>query len=311
MKISVVIPLYNKKHTIIETVKSIQDQTFQPLEVIIVNDGSTDGSEKLIKDCNYPIVKLITQCNMGVSSARNRGIDEAKGEWIAFLDADDEWDTHYLETIKMLAFTYPNCAVLATAYEIEDYLGIRKSAIIKRLQITGEHGILDNYFEVASCSNPPLCSSAVAVKKESILSIGGFPVGVKAGEDLLTWAKLSMKYKIAYSKRILSVFLLDPSHSILEIPSRLPDEDDFVGRELKEIYLTSDRKLRKDIKKYISLWYKMRASVYLRNNERPKVWENSLRSIKFDFFNYKNYFFLILSFMPYRLQRAIAKIYSK
>lgn len=78
------------------------------------------------------------------------------------------------------------------------------STIIKKLPFKGEDGILSNYFEVASCSHPPICSISIMVKKNAIQSIGGFPVGVKSGEDLLTWARLAVQEKIAYSRKPLS-----------------------------------------------------------------------------------------------------------
>ena len=107
MKISVVIPLYNKRTSVIRALNSVLSQTIQPEEIIVVNDGSTDGSEQLVNELNHPLVRLINQPNAGVSAARNRGIKEAKGDWIAFLDADDEWMPEYLETIKSLSEKYP------------------------------------------------------------------------------------------------------------------------------------------------------------------------------------------------------------
>lgn len=95
--ISVIIPMYNSKDTIKGAIESVLNQTYQePIEVIIVNDGSTDGCEKIVEEMilnNHTnrIIKLINKPNGGVSSARNRGIKEASGEWIALLDSDDIW----------------------------------------------------------------------------------------------------------------------------------------------------------------------------------------------------------------------------
>jgi len=114
MKISVIIPLFNKKDTIIKALESIFNQTVQPLEIIVVNDGSTDGSVELVEQVKHPLTRLINQKNAGVSIARNRGINEAKGDWIAFLDADDFWDNDFLETINKLSNKYPSASVLIT-----------------------------------------------------------------------------------------------------------------------------------------------------------------------------------------------------
>ena len=95
--VSVIIPMYDSKNTIIDAIQSVTNQTYKgEMEIIIVNDGSKDGCEKLVyelinNNTTNHIIKLVDKENGGVSSARNRGIREANGEWIAFLDSDDVW----------------------------------------------------------------------------------------------------------------------------------------------------------------------------------------------------------------------------
>lgn len=115
-KVSVVIPLYNKAHTIVRTLCSVLTQTYANLEVIIVDDGSTDNSVNTIKQhFNDTRVKVVAQANKGVSAARNRGIAEALGEFIAFIDADDEWLPFYIETVIKEAKAYPNVGLFCTS----------------------------------------------------------------------------------------------------------------------------------------------------------------------------------------------------
>lgn len=114
--ISIVIPLYNKEKQIAHTLQSVFAQTFQDFEIVIVDDGSTDNSVMEVKKFDDPRVLLIQQSNAGVSAARNRGIEEANGELIAFLDADDEWMPEFLQTILQLKKIYFNCKVWATSY---------------------------------------------------------------------------------------------------------------------------------------------------------------------------------------------------
>lgn len=311
MKISVVIPLFNKRKTILNTLDSVFRQTYPPFEIVIINDGSTDGSEKLVYESKNPILKIFNQPNKGVSAARNEGINKSNGDWIAFLDADDIWKDNYLETISFLHTSFPECEVLATSYEFESYNGVKKASVVKRLMFKNDYGILKNYFEVASCSNPPLWTSALVVKKSALLDIGGFPSGVNAGEDLITWAKLAVKYKIAYSNKILAVFVLDRVHSVSEKPGRLPDANDFVGNELLRLKTSSDGKIKSDIGKYISLWYKMKASAFLRNGEFRNVWLNGCKSLKYNLFNYKVYLFLLMTFLPLKVRKSIARLYSE
>lgn len=168
MKISVVIPLYNKKETVLRAINSVLNQTVLPEEIIIVNDGSTDGSAQVVAQLDHPLIQLFNQSNQGVSAARNLGIAEAKNEWIAFLDADDEWLPEFLQTITELIENYPGCGVAATAYYMQDTTGRRERNHLNKLRFKGDHGIIDNYFQVASFSHPPLNSSAVALKKRRL-----------------------------------------------------------------------------------------------------------------------------------------------
>ena len=115
--ISVVIPLYNKEHQIAETLRSVLEQTFQDFEVVIVDDGSTDKSSEEALKIRDPRIRFVRQENAGVSAARNRGIEEARFDLIAFLDADDRWKPEYLQTQYDLFQKYPQCGVFACNYE--------------------------------------------------------------------------------------------------------------------------------------------------------------------------------------------------
>lgn len=100
-KISVIVPVYNAEDTIIETLDSIRNQTFTDFEVIIINDGSTDNSQILLKDyiSSDQRFQLITQNNVGVSAARNTGLDNVRGEWVCFIDSDDLIGVDYLDNL--------------------------------------------------------------------------------------------------------------------------------------------------------------------------------------------------------------------
>jgi glycosyltransferase involved in cell wall biosynthesis len=97
MRVSVVVPLYNKARYVRRCLESVCRQTFRDFEIIVVNDGSTDGSEGVVASVNDPRLILRHQANAGPGAARNRGLREARGEYVAFLDADDEWLPEYLE----------------------------------------------------------------------------------------------------------------------------------------------------------------------------------------------------------------------
>ncbi|PQJ73082.1 glycosyltransferase family 2 protein [Polaribacter butkevichii] len=306
MKISVVIPLYNKKDSIITTIQTVLNQTILPEEIVVVNDGSTDGSDAIVTQFNHSLVRLIDQKNAGVAAARNKGIEEAKHEWIALLDADDIWNINYLKEIKALATQFPYCNVLATAYEMQDYKGNKTPLKLNKIPFKEDAGILINYFEVACCSHPPLWSSAIVIKKRALQDIDGFPLGIKSGEDLLTWAKLAVKNKIAYNLNPLAVFVQDSAHTYDDKPNRIPENIDVVGKELSSLY-----KKNKNIiclKNYISSWKKMRASIYLRLGLRSKSVKAALEAIYYNPFNKMVYVYLCLTVIPNKILHRVLKI---
>jgi len=298
--ISVVIPLYNKEKQIAATLRSVFNQTFQDFEVVIVNDGSTDSSVSVVESLGDSRIRLINQKNSGVSAARNRGIDEAKGELIAFLDADDEWKPDYLETILKLIRDYPQCDVFATRYEFVDEFGNRRRSILNGGGFI--EGILENYFHVASISDAPLWTSAVVASRESIFAAGGFPIGINSGEDLLTWARLAARYKIAYCKEPKVVYYTPTTGPTGKVPPDLESTNDAVGTALIEL---SRQYPEKGIDEYVSFWYKMRSVINLGRRNRRAAFQCAVKSVRFKFTNFKSWALMALAVMPSALIRKI------
>lgn len=299
---SVVIPLYNKQELIKKTLDSLLAQTFEDFEVVVVNDGSSDNSVAVIEE-NFSDtrIRIINQQNTGVATARNRGIKEAKGEYIAFLDADDEWKSDYLATQYSLIQKYPDTSVFATNYEFKDHKGEITPTIINNLHLKGEDGIIDNYFEIASTSHPPLWTSAVVAKKSALEDINGFPIGIKSGEDILTWAKLVINGKPAYSKKVMSVYNLGEGYDYSNLPPRRQDEGDPVGKEFKKLY--KENPTVPGLRNYLSLWHKMRASVAIRYNDRWETIKESFYALKYNPANFKILPFLVMSLLPYSVNK--------
>lgn len=302
--ISVVIPLYNKERQIACTLQSVFEQTFQNFEIVIVDDGSTDNSVEEVEKFDDSRIRLIHQTNAGVSAARNRGIEEARGELIAFLDADDEWMPEYLATQYGLYQKYPECNVYACNYEFRDSEGKVTPTIIRKLPFEGEDGILSNYFEVASCSHPPLWTSAVVIKKSAIQAIGGFPIGIKSGEDLLTWARLAVSGTIAYSRKSLAMFIRDEGLFNKDQQLRVPEKEDIVGQELKKLYNINRHII--GLNKYVALWHKMRTRIFIDKKDRKKAIKECLISMKYNM-NVKILVFLVLIFLPLSFSRKVFK----
>ena len=304
--ISIVIPLYNKEKQIAHTLQSVFAQTFQDFEIVIVDDGSTDNSVMEVKKFDDPRVLLIQQSNAGVSAARNRGIEEANGELIAFLDADDEWMPEFLQTILQLKKIYFNCKVWATPY-FNSWNGNLLPITLRKIPFFEESGILTNYFKVATYSHPPICSISVAVDKQVLKSIGGFPVGIKSGEDLLTWARLAVETNIAYSTRPLAIYNMGEGYILSNLPPRRQDVGDPVGKEL--VKLLDRYPDKKALKQYISHWHKMRASVAVRCGETMEVMKEVFLALKYNVLNLKVIFFFFLMLLPSKLRAYIINRY--
>lgn len=297
--ISIIVPLYNKTTHITNTINSILYQTFHKYEIIIVDDGSTDDSIEKVMAINDEKIRLIRQQNSGVSAARNRGIKEAKYDLIAFLDADDEWKPDYLDTQYRLTRKYPECSVFACNYEFKHPDGNISQTIIKKLPFKGIDGILSNYFEVAGCSHPPICSISIMVRKSAIENIGGFPVGIKSGEDLLTWARLAANYKIAYSRKALAIFNIE-GYNFSDRPKRIPSEFDYVGNELEKL---RQQYHSPGLCKYNSQWHKMRSSIFLRLLMKKKSIREALIGLRYNPLNFKLYAYIILNLLPDRIKK--------
>lgn len=266
--ISVIIPLYNKEKLIGKTLRSVLEQTYQDFEIVVVNDGSTDNSVTEVEKIADPRIRLIHQQNAGVSVARNKGISEAKGEFIAFLDADDEWNADYLNVQHLLIDKYPQCDVFAANYKFKDLGGKFSETIMRKFPFGDIDGILSNYFEVASCSHPPIWTSAVMVRKAAIQSVGGFPVGIKSGEDLLTWARLACRYKIAYNRTPLAIFAESVSDSDVSKAVQRSGGEQYVLDQLLALYRQYSHVV--GLKDFVIRWYKIYCvlSIEIKNNRR-------------------------------------------
>lgn len=300
--ISVIIPLYNKADSIAKALDSVLAQTYQDFEIVVVDDGSTDGGVAVVETFNDQRIRLIRQQNAGVSAARNRGIAEAKGEYVAFLDADDEWMPEFLEEIVTLQHEFPECKAQATNY-IFNSRGVKSQTILRKIPFKSERGFLTNYFEVASCSHPPVCSICVCIERKLLQEIGGFPIGIKSGEDLLTWARIAVHTHWAYSRKALSQYNLGEGYNKRNLPPRRQDEGDPVGMALKEIHKLNPYKV--GLRDYISHWHKMRASVAIRYGERKETLNEVIYSLKYNPLNYKVFIFAILAILPKCIGKSI------
>ncbi|SNS23869.1 Glycosyltransferase involved in cell wall bisynthesis [Belliella buryatensis] len=178
---SIIIPLYNKAPYIQRAIGSILNQEFEDYEIIVINDGSADGSEELVAEKYGSTIRLYHQENSGVSVARNRGIQEAKHPWIVFLDADDFWHPLYLTFVEKTISENPDVGIIGTHYDSN------KLSLNPELK----YYVLKNYFKRA-IRNTYFFTSATVVKKEFFEYKPSFDPQLKLGEDIDVWLRASL-----------------------------------------------------------------------------------------------------------------------
>jgi glycosyltransferase involved in cell wall biosynthesis len=193
---SVIIPLYNKGLYIQRAIGSVLKQTFSQFEIIVVDDGSTDNGVDSVKNLSDKRIKLFCKENGGVSSARNFGIGKASCEFIAFLDADDEWLDDYLESLKKLIQKYPDCGMYASG-RYEDVNGQRS------IMISKTHKDPDFIFPDYCKEHYILQMSSLCIKRAIINKVGLFNPKFenrKSGlvEDIDFKLRVACYYEIAY-----------------------------------------------------------------------------------------------------------------
>lgn len=186
-----VIPLFNKAPTIQRAIASVAAQTFAPAEILVVDDGSTDGGSEVARRQTVARVRVIDQPNRGVSAARNTGLREATQPFVAFLDADDRWRPAYLAQMRDLIARHPGGVLYGAGFftvegeAIKRYHGIGRSPTDSR-----PAGVVDFFAE--RLRDFPLHTSTTVVAREAALEVGGFPEGVAFAEDHLFWAKMAI-----------------------------------------------------------------------------------------------------------------------
>ena len=196
MKISVVIPTYNRRNLLKRAIDSVRKQTLNPFEIIVVDDGSIDGTQAWLED-EFPFVKCIYQNNSGVSRARNNGIRSAQGSWIALLDSDDEWLPDKLEQQVKLVRDIPEVLFCHTN-EIWIRNGVRVNQMKKHQKYGGD--IFEKCLDMCRIS-----PSSSIIKKEIFDTVGLFDESLHICEDYDLWLRITSKFSISYLDKPLIV----------------------------------------------------------------------------------------------------------
>ena len=187
--ISVVIPTYNRRQTIGRSIDSVLNQTLFPSEIIVVDDGSTDGTSDYIQS-NFPSIRLLQQPNKGVSSARNMGIRSSNSDWVALLDSDDEWFPQKLEKQVMTLSQSPDIKFCHT-----EEIWIRNGVRVNQMKKHQKYGGHIFYKCLDMCRISP---SSVLFHQSILDDVGYFDKDLKVCEDYDLWLRITAKFPVLY-----------------------------------------------------------------------------------------------------------------
>jgi len=279
-KISVIIPTCNRSQLLLRSVRSVLDQTYRNIELIIVDDNSTDNTKGVIFALNDPRVNYIKlREKAGVGNARNVGIDAASGEYVGFNDDDDELDHQKLEKQITKFMSCPES--VGIVYCGHRYVTEGKTLLTKIPQYKG------NIFKklLISCfihTNTPL------IKKECFDKAGIFDVKLPSAEDWDMWLRISKYFDFEYIPEVLSSYHL---HSDVQISQNLKNK--ISGRELFM------KKHHEDLSKSriaCNKHYRHLGALYAMDHQALKAKEYFLKSIQYWPLSFRSYIYLLLLF---------------
>lgn len=319
-KYSVIIPLYNKELYVKKALESVMSQTCKDFELIIVDDGSTDNSaticEEYLSRLSSLDSRLIRQANSGVAAARNNGVKASKGDYVAFLDADDWWEPTFLEEIDKLITEYSDAGIYCTNYV---YYKPGKTHVALKL----ERGYM-NYPEAYLHGEMPVTSISTCMPRRIFDETGGFPVGIKLGEDFLLWAKTAVHHKVAFCEKPLAYYnndvpvtaratrnLYAPEHNMLFNLASLENEIEHseISSQYSELWKALLDKLR--VCGLLEYWLDGRYHEAAAKELQKVDWSKQLRNAKATyekpiwFLKFKRQFMQIGSFSKQKLIRLI------
>jgi glycosyltransferase involved in cell wall biosynthesis len=194
--VSVIIPTFNRGYCLAESIRSVLDQSFTDFELIVVDDGSTDNTPEIMR--SFPDIRPVwLQENRGVSFARNRGLEQAKGEWIAFLDSDDLWEPLKLETQVQWVKRHPEFHAVYT-----DEIWIRNGVRVNPMNKHRKHSGDIFHFCLPLCIVSP---SSVILRAELLREVGGFDESMPVCEDYDLWLRIAKQYPFHFIEEKLIV----------------------------------------------------------------------------------------------------------
>lgn len=308
-RISVVIPLYNKELHIARAIDSVLSQSFQDFEIVVIDDGSQDQGADVVSAYGDSRIRVYRQPNAGVSAARNRGVELAECNVIAFLDADDAYYPGFLESVLRMRSEYPGSTAYAMNYDV---IEPGRKTMPGVSGVKQQHLLLvpGNFFRLATAiRGTPVFSSSVAVDKKVFQLIGGFPVGIKLGEDLDTWIRLLFAGPIAFDSRPGAYYHLDASNRAMVRNSPLERYIffDTLDEWVRNNYC--DKQIEEDINEFKNFFKLGYAHYQVKWGSRP-TGRAALRNCQTRLFSAEKRRLMIMSYLPQVVCQELTRVKS-
>jgi glycosyltransferase involved in cell wall biosynthesis len=184
--ISVIIPTFNRLDLLKETIQSVRNQTYEDFEIVVVNDGSTDGTGAWLRE--QANLRVVEQSNSGIAASRNKGASVARGAWLAFLDHDDLWSPDKLSIQAEFVRDNPDVALVSARHV---RLGTSYSQPRRPQWIKGD-------LLIKEYSESFIHTSSVMIRRDVFDSIEGFPTRYRFADEFDVWLKIAAEYPIAH-----------------------------------------------------------------------------------------------------------------
>jgi glycosyltransferase involved in cell wall biosynthesis len=274
-EISIIIPAYNAEKTIVETLASVQAQTFSDWEAIVIDDGSTDNTLNLLKAQKDPRIRVFSCPNAGVAAARNRGLAEVTGDFVAFLDADDLWTPDKLELQRAALQANPEAGV-AYSWNYYQYENLDDSYAETSNRFEGNvyaDLLIKNFIQ--NGSNP-------LVRKEAIASVGLFDSTLIGCEDWDYYLQLAKNWPFVLVPKVQVIYRQSPG----SVSSNIEVMKHYLLVLINRTFKTVPKELKHLKNESVSWVYKYAAHYYLKNkgfvlNPTRLAAKNLIKSILF------------------------------
>ena len=330
---SVVIPTYNRKEKLYRCIQSVLNGTFKDLEIIVVDDGSTDGSKDLVES-NFPGIRYVMQNNKGVSAARNRGLSLARGEFIALLDSDDTWHPDRLafyskamaelpaevgvvfNDMDQLVDGSPTCqSIQARYFEKSADKDFRKMCGEKRIRFDEKYLSLKYGWIFPSLIQGNVIQPSCAIMRRTVYEeVGGFREDLRTANDTEFFLRVSERFQVGYIPRILTalelpheaISLSKPFNNTEKVRNTLMVISEYLNRAYKPEPQVREILMRRQCELASLLGYHYISNFQGRKFRHEVLPANRACLTKMGpVFRIRTYLLILLSFLPAKALRGL------